>query len=97
MALASVRFQTYSDLVLFVNTNGLAKATILKIDTDAISGGWVIWHYGATGATQTLHAKHFMRHSELAAFVNTTPIAAANVLKIDADPGNGGYCLFWYS
>jgi len=97
MALVSQRFPTYSEVVALVNTMGLPKANILKIDTDAISGGWVIWHYGGSGASQTLHARHFMRHSELAAFVNSSPISAANILKIDADPGNGGYCLFWYT
>lgn len=97
MALASLRFATHSEITAFINAKAVAKANILKIDTDAVSGGWIIWHYGLGGATGTLHSKHFQRHSELAAFVNAGSIAAADILKIDADPSNGGYCLFWYT
>jgi hypothetical protein len=44
----------------------------------------------------TLNTTHFMQHSALTAFVNKFLIVAANILKIDADTSNGGWCFWWY-
>lgn len=97
MALASNNFQRHTQLADFVNANAIAPANILKIDTDSMNGGWVLWYYALGGATQTLHANHFQTARDLTNFVNTKPLVAANILKIDADPASGGWTLFWYS
>ena len=43
MTLYSRQFVYASDLATFVNANSIAAANILKIETDVVAGGWVLF------------------------------------------------------
>lgn len=45
----------------------------------------------------TLHSRHFHSPQDLCVFVNANHITGPNILKIDADAGNGGWVIWWYA